>query len=246
MSALDANPSELLCRREGTTTRLTLNRPDKANALSASLVESLLRAVEAAFADGTRLLVLEGNGKHFCAGFDFTGYEQQSEGDLALRFIRIETLLQALFHAPIDTLALAHGRNFGAGADLVAACHHRISAPGATFRMPGLRFGLVLGTRRLCHRVGSQAARDILATSRTFDATEALRLGFATRLEEPPAWPALVEALGRDAQVLTPAAARSLQSASTPDTRHEDMAALAVSASEPGLKQRIGAFRQSP
>lgn len=245
MSAIDAHPSELLCRKEGTTTRLTLNRPDKANALTATLVESLLHAVQAAFEDGTRLLVLEGNGKHFCAGFDFTGYEQQSEGDLALRFIRIETLLQALFHAPIDTVALAHGRNFGAGADLVAACHHRIAAPGATFRMPGLRFGLVLGTRRLCHRIGSQAARDILATTRTFDAAEALRVGFATRLDDPSTWPDLMDAFGRDAQVLSPAAARSLHSVSTPDTREADMSALAASASAPGLKKRISAFRQS-
>ena len=52
--------------------------------------------------------VLEGAGNHFCAGFDFTGYQDQSEGDLALRFIRIETLLQALHHAPFETLALAH------------------------------------------------------------------------------------------------------------------------------------------
>lgn len=246
MSALDASSAELICRKEGTTTRLTLNRPDKANALSGPLVESLLGAVEAAFTDGTRLLVLDGNGKHFCAGFDFTGYEQQSEGDLTQRFIRIETLLQALFHAPIDTIALAHGRNFGAGADLVAACHHRIAAPGATFRMPGLRFGLVLGTRRLCQRVGVQAARDILATSRTFDAAEALRTGFATRVEEPSAWPALVDTLARDSQVLSPSATRSLHAATTPDTRAEDMAALATSASAPGLKERIGAFRSSP
>ena len=245
MSAAAANPLEFLCRKEGTTTRLTLNRPDKANALSATLVESLLQAVEAAFEDGTRLLVLDGNGKHFCAGFDFTGYAQQSEGDLTLRFIRIETLLQALFHAPIDTVALAHGRNFGAGADLFAACHHRIAAPGATFRMPGLQFGLVLGTRRICHRIGSQAARDILATTRTFDAAEALRVGFATRLDEPSAWPALVDGLGRDAQSLSPVAARALHAASTPDTRSMDMAALAASASAPGLKERINAFRQS-
>ena len=70
--------------------RLTLNRPDKANALSADLVEALLAALEAAAGDGTRLLVLDGNGKHFCAGFDFGGYETQSEGDLLLRFVRIE------------------------------------------------------------------------------------------------------------------------------------------------------------
>jgi enoyl-CoA hydratase len=235
--------AELLRRREGVTTRLTLNRPDKANALNASLVEALLRAVLASFADGTRLLIFDGNGRHFCAGFDFTSYEELSEGDLALRLIRIETLLQAVFHAPIDTLALAHGRNFGAGADLVAACHHRIAEPAATFRMPGLRFGLVLGTRRVGHRIGSHAAREMLSTSRTVDAAEALRLGLVTRVAESAAWRALSEDAARDAQVLAPEAARALYAATTPDTRAEDMAALAATACTPGLRERIRAFR---
>jgi len=149
---------ELLRKHEGHVTRLTLNRPQKANALSGALVEALLDAVEYACTDGTRLLVIEAAGDHFCAGFDFTGYQDASEGDLALRFIRIETLLQEIHHAPFETLAFAHGRNFGAGADLVAACSQRIAAPGSTFRMPGLRFGVVLGTRRLAARVGADRA----------------------------------------------------------------------------------------
>ena len=91
---------ELIRRHDGHLTRLTLNRPGKANALSALLVEALIDAVEYAATDGTRLLVLEGTGNQFCAGFDFSGYQDQSEGDLALRFIRIEMLLQALHRAP--------------------------------------------------------------------------------------------------------------------------------------------------
>ena len=110
---------ELLRSHDGHVTRLTLNRPQKANALSASLVEALLDAVEYAATDGTRLLILDGAGPHFCAGFDFTDIQTQSEGDLALRFIRIETLLQALYHAPQETLALAHCRVYGAGAYIV-------------------------------------------------------------------------------------------------------------------------------
>ena len=82
--------NELLRSHDGHVTRLTLNRPTKANALSASLVEALINAVEYAGTDGTRLLILDGNGNHFCAGFDFTGYAEASEGDLFLRFVRIE------------------------------------------------------------------------------------------------------------------------------------------------------------
>ncbi|MCX7135091.1 MAG: enoyl-CoA hydratase/isomerase family protein [Proteobacteria bacterium] len=177
--------NELLRSHDGHVTRLTLNRPTKANALSASLVEALINAVEYAGTDGTRLLILDGNGNHFCAGFDFTGYAEASEGDLVLRFVRIEHLLQRIYHAPYATLALAHGKIFGAGADIVCACSSRVAAPGTTFRMPGLRFGLVLGTRRLAHRIGADAARDVLATSRTFDAAAALKLGRSASLRLP-------------------------------------------------------------
>lgn len=69
---------------------MTLNRPDKANALGTELVEALLRTAELAHADDTKALVLCGAGKHFCSGFDFTGCETQSAGDLLHRFVRIE------------------------------------------------------------------------------------------------------------------------------------------------------------
>lgn len=235
---------ELLRRHETHVTRLTLNRPQKANALSAPLVEALIDAVEYAATDGTRLLIIDGAGSHFCAGFDFTDAQVQSEGDLALRFIRIETLLQALYHAPCATLTLAHGRVFGAGADIVAACGMRIAATGTMFRMPGLRFGVVLGTRRLMHRVGADKAREILSTSRSFDAAEALATGFLTGIAAAAEWPALIAAAQQAAEALTPAAAAALHRRTAIDSRAEDMAELARSVSTPGLKERIRKYRE--
>lgn len=236
---------ELLRRHENHVTRLTLNRPQKANALSAALVEALIDAVEYAATDGTRLLIIDGAGPHFCAGFDFTDAQVQSEGDLALRFIRIETLLQALYHAPCETLALAHGRVFGAGADIVASCGLRIAAAGTTFRMPGLRFGVVLGTRRLMHRVGTDKAREILSTSRTFDAAEALDSGFLTGIAAAEEWPALVARAQNAAEALAPAAAAALHRRTVIDSRSEDMAELARSVSTPGLQERIRRYRET-
>lgn len=236
---------DLLRHHDGHLTRLTLNRPGKANALSASLVEALLDAVDYAQGDGTRLLVLDGAGHHFCAGFDFTGYQDQSEGDLALRLIRIETLLQTLHHAPFETLALAHGKIFGAGADLVAACGIRVAAPGTTFRMPGLRFGVVLGTRRLAHRVGADHARSILSASRLFGCDEALGINFITEIAEPSQWSAIVQRAQADCEALSLAAATALHRQTTPDTRAGDMAALAHSVSVPGLIKRIRIFREN-
>ena len=235
---------ELLRKHEGHVTRLTLNRPQKANALSAALVEALTDAVEYAGTDGTRLLILDAAGSHFCAGFDFTDYETASDGDLALRFIRIEMLLQALYHAPYETLAFAHGRFFGAGADLVASCGVRVAAPDTAFRLPGLRFGVVLGTRRLAERVGADHARDILSASRTFDTEEALSIGFLTRIAAQNDWDAIAASARAQALKLTPAAATALHRHTVADTRAEDLAALARSVSAPGLKERIRMFRE--
>jgi len=235
---------ELTRNHEGHVTRLTLNRPQKANALSASLVEALLDAVEYAYGDGTRLLILEGVGPHFCAGFDFTDYHSATDGELAVRFIRIESVLQALYHAPFETMALAHGRIFGAGADLVASCSMRIATPEASFRMPGLRFGVVLGTRRLAQRIGADHARDILAASRTFGAEEARQIGFLTGVAPQPGWADLVKQARARCQLLNPAAAAALHRQTLQDTRADDMAALAHSVSAPGLKERIRQFRE--
>jgi enoyl-CoA hydratase/carnithine racemase len=237
-------PDELIRKHEGHVTHLTLNRPQKANALSATLVESLLDAVEYAYTDGTRLLILDGAGPHFCAGFDFTEYQNASEGDLALRFIRIETLLQSLYHAPCETLALAHGKVFGAGADLVASCSIRLAASDTTFRMPGLRFGVVLGTRRLAHRIGGDRAREILSASRTFGAEEAAHIGFLTGIAAQAGWPQIVEQTRARCDHLSPYAAAALHRQTTIDTRAEDMAALVHSVSKPGLKERIRLYRE--
>jgi len=229
--------TELQIERMGVVTTLTLNRPDKANALSAALVEALAGAVDAAHHDGTRLLVIKGDGRNFCAGFDFGGFEDASEGDLLLRFVRIETMLQAVYHAPFATLALAQGKNFGAGVDLALACGTRIAAPGAEFRMPGLKFGLQLGTRRLAARIGGDAARALLAASKAFGAEEGLRIGFLHQIAAQQAWPALVERAVAQAQELSPAAAARLNASTVIDSRAADLADLVRSASEPGYRK---------
>lgn len=235
----------LIIARDGGTTRLTLNRADRVNALGPQLVEDLLTAVEGAQADGTRLLVLQGEGKSFCSGFDLTDLESVSDGDLVHRLIRIETLLQAVYHAPFPTMALAHGRVFGAGADLFCACSGRVASPGTSFRMPGLGFGIVLGTRRLKVRVGEDQARRIQNSGLTFDAAEALSLGFATGVAEPDTWPALIAEAGSAALTLTPQATADLFRVTVTDTREADMADIARTAGVPGLKARIQAYREA-
>jgi len=235
--------SELLAEGDGDVLTLTLNRPDKRNALSPGLVEALLARATAAYDDGTRLLVLRGAGRNFSAGFDFGDLETVTDAELLRRFVRIEELLQAVYHAPYDTLALAHGRNFGAGADLICACARRIAAPGSTFLLPGLRFGLVLGTRRFAARVGAAEARRLLGDGVTFDADEAHGLGFVTAVAAPEEWPAHVADARAAATALTPYARADLHRVVTEDTRDRDLADLVRSAARPGLTQRIQHYR---
>jgi len=234
--------SELRKERAGTTLTLTLDRPAKMNALSGALVDAILAALEEAHRDGTRLVVFRGEGKNFSAGFDMGGYEEQSEGDLLLRFVRIELLLQNVRNAPFDTLALAHGKNFGAGVDLIAACARRVASPEATFRMPGLKFGVVLGTRLFADRVGAERARQVLQVSQTFNAVDGLAWGFMTEVAAQEQWPAAVQAAESAAAALSPEAAARLYRVTTAHHRDADLAELVRSASAPGLKARIAAY----
>lgn len=233
---------ELRVERSGATTTLTLDRGAKMNALSAGLVDALMAAVDEAHGDGTRLVVFRGEGRNFSAGFDFGGYEAQSEGDLLLRFTRIEQLLQKVHHAPFDTLALAHGRNFGAGVDLIGACARRVATADATFRMPGLLFGLVLGTRRFALQVGDDRARDILRESKTFGAEEGQRIGFLSQVADVTEWPAVIARAAEASVALSPESHARLVAAARTDTRDADLAELVRSAAAPGLKARIAAY----
>ena len=177
------------------------------------LVEALIAAVDRAQAEQARAIVFQGEGRNFSAGFDFGDWESQSEGDLLLRFVRIEMLLQRVAATPCLTVALAHGRNFGAGVDLFGACKWRLAAPEASFRMPGLKFGLVLGTRRFAALVGAERARTILEQAATFDAEAALRDGFVSRLAKQDEWPAAADEALAVASALTDASRAQLYAA---------------------------------
>jgi enoyl-CoA hydratase/carnithine racemase len=226
---------------DGTWT-FTLSRPEKRNALSADLVERLIDAVGKAHALHARILVFRGEGKNFSAGFDFSDLEAQSEGDLLLRFVRIETLLQAVASSPCVTVGLAHGRNFGAGVDLLAVCRHRCASPNATFRMPGLKFGLVLGTRRFATIVGAEKARHILENTSTFSAAEALAMGFLHRTAEPENWTDVVQSAKAAADALDPLSRAALYRVLAQSGDDTDMAELVRSAARPGLKARIAQY----
>lgn len=243
--------AELLARREGHVLHLQLNRPEVGNALSASLVQALTEAVEAAAHDAhVRLLVLSGAGRHFCTGFDLTDLDRETDDSLLARFTRVELLLQAVHAAPFATLALAHGRTMGAGADLFAACGDRWIVGDAGFAFPGAAFGLVLGTVRLTELVGAPHAAAWIEGGQRIDADQALACGLATRHIETEQIDAELGRWGARVNRLDAPTQRAIQAAIAAGRRPrgdagdaQDLARLVRSAARPGLRDRIAAYR---
>jgi enoyl-CoA hydratase/carnithine racemase len=227
--------------QQGELLQLTLNRPRSANALSPELTEALIQALTQT--PGVRLCVIRAAGRHFCAGFDLSDLDSLSDGDLLWRFLRIETLLQTIHHAPFAVVALGHGQMVGAGADLFAACWRRIATADARIRMPGWNFELALGTRRLTHLVGRDAARDLLIDTRILSADESLDSGLATDIASQQEWPGLIDELRQRCSALSPVALRNMLELTTSDSRNDDIAAIVNSAGRPGLKDRVIAYR---
>ncbi|RVT52274.1 enoyl-CoA hydratase/isomerase family protein [Rubrivivax albus] len=231
----------------GGVATLTLARPDRGNALGPDLVEALLAAVLAAGEDDTvHTLVLRGEGRHFCTGLDLSDLDQCRDGDLLQRLVRIETLLAAVWQAPMRTVALAQGRTWGAGADLFAACEVRLAMADATFRFPGAQFGIVLGTRRLAERVGADAARAMTTTGGEWRAADAQAAGLVQQeVGDAAGIDDALDAACRTPAVdrLTAAALRAASRIERADQRDADLAALVRSAARPGLVDRIRAYR---
>ena len=105
--------------------------------------------------------------------------------------------------------------------------------------MPGLQFGVVLGTSRLAHRVGADTARALLSSSQMFDTEYALKIGFLTQSADENLWESIIEETGKIAGLLDPKARAALNKATTPNTRLADMCALKKSIEPKGLKDRI-------
>ncbi len=240
--------------------RIELCRPERGNALSPALVEALIDAVlRASEDDRVHTLALHAAGHNFCTGFDLEELDTLTDGDLLHRFVRIECLLDLLWHAPVRTIALVQGRAWGAGADLMVACNQRLIAQDTTLRFPGAGFGIVLGTRRLAERVGRDTALRWITGGNTLDQSQALASELATGVWSVPDEASdraesvarlIAECMG-PAPVVDRMTLRALRQAShgqgesaAKTAADADLAALVRSAARPGLKARLLAYRE--
>lgn len=223
--------------------QLVLSRPERGNALSAELVEGLIEAVAAAESDpDAHTIVFGTSGKNFCTGFDLGSIEVETDAALLHRFVRIEMLLAAVWHSHLRTVACARGKTWGAGADLFTACSIRVCGPDTSFRFPGARFGLVLGTRRLAERVGTDLARRLVAEDIILDAAGAVASGLASEVRTDLSTDYLQSS---PAPLIDSQTAAFLSSATRADHRDADLALLVRSAVTAGLKERMVGYRDA-
>jgi enoyl-CoA hydratase/carnithine racemase len=225
---------------------LTLNRPDKANALGADLVDDCLARLDEIGGDAgkeTRVLVITGAGRNFCAGFDFTGHETQSEGDLLLRFVRIDELLSRLRRLPCLTVARVNGAAFGAGADIACACMLRFGGERTRFRFPGFQFGVALGTRRLTQLIGAGRARAILALNEEIAAKDAELCGLLDAVIEDSEAEARINAFAESSRGLDRESMARLLEITELGSCDTDLADLVRSVSRSGIHARIARYR---
>jgi enoyl-CoA hydratase len=221
-------------------TKLTLANPSKGNALSRDLIEALIEQTTIALSNvNIHTIELHAEGSHFCTGLDLSNLDNESDGDLLHRLVRIETFLALLWSAPITTKAFAKGRTWGAGADIFVACEHRLLQPNTTFRFPGAQFGISLGTARLTDRIGTDKARQLILHSEEMTADTAIHAGLANAYVADH----VQQSLRVSAQAA--AAIRSASRGAHMARADSDLAALVRSAATPGLKQRIVQYRDS-
>ena len=166
---------------------ITLNRPDKRNAISYELIDDLIRALEEVKNSAARTLILTGAGKAFCSGMDLDDLksligrtpEQNLEDSR-----KMVSLFRSLYEFPKPTIAAVNGAAIAGGTGLALLCDFTLTAPEAKFGYTEVRIGFVpaIVATFLLRQVGEKIARDLLLTGRIFEVQEALKMGLINEI----------------------------------------------------------------
>jgi enoyl-CoA hydratase/carnithine racemase len=185
MAATSTALQTVLVSREGVIARITLNRPDKRNALSLELMEELIDALDTIGADpDVRAVVIEGAGVAFSAGHDLSEMVGRDLPFYQRLFDVCTELMEKIHRLPQPVIAKVHGIATAAGCQLVAACDLAVAADGARFATPGVKIGLFCSTPMvpLSRAIGRKRALEMLLTGELVDASTALEWGLVNRV----------------------------------------------------------------
>ena len=180
-------PTTLLFELSDGIARVTINRPDKLNALNATVISELADAVTRVETDaGVRGVILTGSGqKAFVAGADIGELAAQDPIQGKLRSMLGQQVFRRLERCGKPVIAAVNGFALGGGCELAMACHIRVAAEHARFGQPEVKLGIGPGygaTARLPRLVGRGRALELLLTGEMIDAPEAYRLGLVNRV----------------------------------------------------------------
>jgi len=184
------NYTTIVVTDSGSVRTITLNRPERRNAMTPEMQTELLAALEDAAASACRVLVLTGAGDAFCSGLDLSalqGVQDKSLIEHRADAERIARLFLTLYELPIPTIAAVQGPAIAGGTGLAMVCDFTLATPAAKFGFTEVRIGFVpaLVSAFLALHVGHKQAVDLLLTGRIFDAEEAHRLGLVYEIVPP-------------------------------------------------------------
>jgi len=176
---------------------VTLNRPDKHNALDGAMFEAIATAARRLAGEpGLRAVVLGGAGRSFCSGIDLASLAAADGGLDGVRAAlaeappnRFQLPAYGWLTLPVPVIAAIHGNCLGGGLQIALAADIRIAAPDARLSVMEVKWGLVPDmslTRTLPRLVGIDVAKDLTYTGRVVSGTEASELGLVTRLDDDP------------------------------------------------------------
>jgi enoyl-CoA hydratase/carnithine racemase len=188
----------VLVRQDGPAARVTLNRPDKRNALSLELMQQLIATLRRVGGEReTRAIVLEASGPAFSAGHDLSEMIGRDVPFFQRLFDVCTELMETIHRLPQPVIAKVHGTATAAGCQLVAACDLAVAADSARFATPGVKIGLFCSTPMvpLSRAIGRKRALDMLLTGRPIDAATALDWGLVNRVVPEDALDAEIDAL---------------------------------------------------
>ena len=174
---------------EGHVGTLTINRPDKLNALSREVLSDLGAAIDRLSGNGAvRAAVLTGTGKAFVAGADIAAMKDMTEAEGRAFGALGHGVFAAIEQLRFPVIAAVNGFALGGGCELALACDFIYASSRAKFGQPEVNLGIIPGfggTQRLPRRVGSALARELIYTGKMIDAEEALRIGLTNAVFEP-------------------------------------------------------------
>jgi methylglutaconyl-CoA hydratase len=176
----------LVTEEDGVRT-ITLNRPERRNAMTPRMQQELIAAMNEAAASDCQVVVFAGAGEAFCAGLDLSalqGMNDKSAAEHTEDAERIALLFRTLYELPKPTIAAVHGAAVAGGTGLATMCDFTLAVPGAKFGYTEVRIGFVpaVVSAFLVLQIGEKAARDLLLTGRLFTSEEAERLGLVNEV----------------------------------------------------------------